>query len=69
MIIDKEKIKIAYDYLDSIGEEIFFTEGWDGVNKLNEVKAMLSEALHEPKPCVCIDFEKCQLNDRCCKGD
>jgi len=69
MIIDKEKIKIAHDYLDSIGEGIFFTGGWTEVNKLNEVKSMLFEALNEPIPCNCIDFEKCQLNDRCCKGE
>jgi hypothetical protein len=69
MTTDKEKIKIAYDYLDSISEEMFFVGGWAEVSKLNEVKSILFEALIEPKPCDCIHFEKCQLNDRCCKGE
>lgn len=65
----EESAKSAYSYLDSIGEQTFYIGGEAAVNRLNTVMRDLRESLTAPKPCRCLTPERCDLYDRCCKGD
>jgi hypothetical protein len=65
----EESAKSAYRYLDGIGEQTFYIGGEAAVKRLNTVMQDLRESLTAPKPCECLTPERCNLYDRCCKGD
>jgi len=65
----RESASEALQYLDGVGEQIYYVGGIEAVKRLNTVMSNLRESLREPQPCRCISPERCDLYDRCCKFD
>jgi hypothetical protein len=65
---DREALRAAFEYLDSIGSEIFCVGGKKSLAELNKIKQVVSSQLSRPKPCECITPEICNLYDKCCKN-
>lgn len=61
--------KVTCEYLQSISDDLYRSGGVSAVERLERVIQELSLAIDEPVPCQCVDLERCNMYDRCCKYD
>ena len=56
-------MQMALEALEGVGEQTFFQDGWDGVNKLNAAITALRDRLAQPEPVHASDISQERVDE------